>query len=171
MKEEYFNRVILDITNLCEDLLSGHNCDKKKLFEYLNNLTDTSLNTICALMDFGRAFSYRTLPINLEKFFNTYYLTYWFDANEKADKNSTASYLAAKYSVLPRYLNRAQTLLFESKHLNIALEHECGGLLCLEESDPIVQYDHHEYELNLKCVKCKMPVKKIVHEDFLEKGI
>lgn len=200
MKEAYFEQVISDISNLCEDLKSKREMreskeeregiviesvvglsgvdeykqrakDRQELYAYLTNLTDTTLNTICAMMDFGRRYECKVLPVNLEKFFNKYYLPYWFDKNENEEKSITVSYLIDKYSVLPRYLNRAKEILFYSKENNIPLVDECGGYLCLDESDGIVQVDYDMYELYLTCLKCNSKVIKIVDGEYLNQRI
>lgn len=193
MKEEYFEGVISKISDLYyesrEKEFSNNNkkvefesliinqselkeyaSNRKELVDYLNSLTDTTLNVICALMDFGRRYDYKVLPINLNKFFNKYYLPYWFDKNETEDKYNTVSYLVSKKS-LPEYLNRAKYILFYSKEYNIDLVHECGGSLCLEESDGVEQVEYDTYELHLMCLKCKGKVSKFVDEDFFDKRI
>lgn len=194
MNEPYFEQVILDISILCKDLESRRkNIDNEKiegavtlsgisglreraknrqeLNKYLTDLSSTALNTICALMDFGRMYNGNVLPINLEKLFNKYYLPYWFDKNKSEEKSITASYLISKYTVLPRYLNRAKDLLFYSKHENISFVDDCGGFLYLDEVDGIVQVDYDCYELHLKCLKCNSNVVKIVDRSFLNKMV
>lgn len=171
MKEEYFDQVIFDITKLCNDLRNERVNTERDLYAYLNNLTDTTLNTVCALMDFGRMYGCSTLPINLEKIFNKYYLPYWFDSNKSKAKDMTVEYLVDKYFVLPKYLCRAQYLLFHSKNYNIPLTDDCGGYLYVDETDGIIQVGYDEYELNLKCLKCKSRVTKVVSRDFLTRRI
>lgn len=192
MKEEYFNEVINQITRICTDIEEKGKRDKAKnldiisakdiskiydimsyssnrevLVEYLMGLTDTTLNTICALMDFGRRYECRVLPINLEGCFNKYYLPYWFDMNKNTNKRETANYLADKHGVLPGYLSRARFLLFNSKGANIELKDDCGGLLCIDDTDGIIQIEYDAYELTLRCLKCNKVVTKIVDEYFL----
>lgn len=196
MKEQYFEQVISEISDLCNDLKNENERLKSKnniiggvidfsditlyeqlhengnkLHTYLTSLSDTTLNTICALMEFGRMYNYMVLPINLNKVFNKYYLPYWFNINKDEEKSMTALYLANKHNVLPRYLNRAKNILFYSKQDNIPLTHDCGGYLYLEESDGIVPVDYDTYELNLKCLKCNSSVIKTVTEEYLEKRI
>ncbi|MDU6115919.1 MAG: hypothetical protein E6649_16015 [Paeniclostridium sordellii] len=191
MKEEFFIKIISEISKLCYDLEEKESneknedngvilelddildfySDRKELDDYLIGLTNTTLNTICALMDFGRRYENKVLPINLDKYFNKYYLPYWFEQNKGQKKEYISSYLADKSPVLPRYLNRAKELLFYSKNDNIELTHECGGSLCLEDSDGIEQIDSHEYELHLACLKCGSKVNKIVDKDYLNHSI
>lgn len=191
MKEEYFKGVISKISDLCYEIrekeysnndvkfesliinqreLKEYASNRKELVEYLNSLTDTTLNVICALMDFGRRYDYKVLPINLNKFFNKYYLPYWFDKNETEDKYNTVNYLVSKKS-LPEYLNRAKSVLFDSKKDNIDFVHECGGSLCLEESDGVEQVEYDRYELHLMCLKCNGKTSKFVNKDFFDREI
>lgn len=192
MKEEYFKGVISKISDLYYEIrekessnnedeefkslffdefeLEAYHFNRKELVDYLNSLTDTTLNVICALMDFGRRYNCKVLPINLNNFFNKYYLPYWFDKNKTEDKNDTVYYLVSKKS-LPEYLSRAKFILFDSKKYNIDLVHECGGSLCLEESDGVEQIEYDTYELHLMCLKCDGRVSKIVDEDFFNKKI
>ena len=190
MNESYFEQVILDISNLCKDLknkremrenstadLSGIDRyiqrakDREELYTYLTNLTDATLNTICAMMEFGRTHECNVLPINLDKSFNEYYLPYWIYKNKNEEKYATVSYLIDKYNKLPIYLNRAKDILFYSKDSNIPLVHECGGYLCLDETDGIVQVDYDIYELYLTCLNCKSKTIKSVNEEYFKKEI
>lgn len=191
MKEEFFIKIISEISNLCYDLqekesnekveddgvildvddILEHYSNREELEDYLTGLTDTTLNTICALMEFGRRYENKVLPINLDKYFNKYYLPYWFEKNKGEEKEDTSSYLADKSLVLPRYLNRAKEILFYSKNDNIELTHECGGSLCLEDSDGIEQIDSYEYELHLECLRCGFKANKIVDKDYFNQRI
>ena len=131
MKEEYFKEVISNITKLCqeerekecsnknsnelkvevlfysaseiEELKDGH-IYRENLEKYLYNLTDTTINVICALMDFGRSNMGKVLPINLNKFFNKFYLPYWFNKNTNEDKGIIIEYLVSKKD-LDKYKN------------------------------------------------------------------
>ncbi|WP_343337425.1 hypothetical protein TPELB_24450 [Terrisporobacter petrolearius] len=197
MKEEYFEEVISKISELCceirEKECSHENSNELKaeslildaaeikalkerasyreeLKKYLYNLSDKTLSVICALMDFGRNHSGKVLPINLNKFFNKYYLPYWFDKNKSEDKGITVDYLVSK-EPLAKYLNRAEFILFYSKNDNIDLKDECGGYLCLQESDGIERIEYDEYELRLKCLNCGAEISKYVDKDFLDKSI
>lgn len=190
MDEANLDQVILDISNLCDDyknkieMRKNSNTDlscidgyiqrakdREELSTYLINLTDDTLNTICALMDFGRTHLCNVLPINLDKIFNEHYLSYFYCINKNEDKYATASYLIAKYDKLPIYLNRAKDILFYSKDKNIPLVHECSGYLYLDETDGIVQVDHNMYELHLTCLKCKSKTIKMVPEEYFKKEI
>ena len=145
--------------------------EKQDLTKYLMGLTDTTLNTICAMMEFGRDFNMKVLPINLTAIFNKYYLPYWFDKNKDEDKEITVSYFSEKSLALLKYLKRAEELLLFSKNIQIKLKHECGGYLveseesrysfdsCNEEDE----YDEQEYELNLECLKCGHTITKSVY--------
>ena len=190
MNEPYFEQVILDISNLCEDLknktemrknstadlptVDGYRQkakDREELYAYLTNLTDETLNTICALMHFGRMHQFNVLPINLDKLFNKHYLSHFFEINKSEEKSETALYLISIYNKLPVYLNRAKDILFYSKDSNIPLVHKCGGYLCLDETDGIVQVDHDMYELHLTCLNCKSEIIKRVNEEYFKKEI
>lgn len=139
--------------------------EERALKKYLMTLTDTTLNTICALMDFGRDFAFKVLPINLTILFNKHYLPYWFDKNKDEKKEWTVNYLADKVSVLTKYLRRAEELLFYSKDKELKPKDDCGGALVEDE------YDEQEYELHLKCLKCQRSVTKIVYRDYFRQQI
>lgn len=182
MNEVNFEQIISDICGLCKDLEKKREnrrdvegielykqraSERQELEKYLTSLTSDTLNTICAMMDFGRTYLNKTLPVNLDQVFNKYYLTYWFDKNKNEEKSITASYLIGMYSVLPKYLNRAKDILYYLKERNIPLLDDCGGYLCLEESDGIVEVDYDTYELHLKCLECKSCMTKIVDKKYL----
>lgn len=202
MKEEYFKKVIDDITLLCnqsiektenrkgkKEDIENHDIlqsilelaeDKKDIREYLIGLSDTTLNVICALMDFGRRYKLKILPINLDKIFNKYYLPNWFDKNKSEKKEWIADYLSDKRYVLPKYLRRAEELLIYSKSENICLTHECGG--CLIETDgerfaidSMLDDDFEDkwekYELKLTCLKCGGHSSKTVDKSYFNKAI
>lgn len=189
MKEEYFKQVIFEISNLCSILNEKESNDSDKiaisnlsdfdieeyysnrgdLTNYLIELSDTTLNTVCALMNFGSDYNHRVLPINLTKVFNKFYLTYWFDKNQHEDKEIIVDYLISKSNVLPKYLNRAIHILFYLKDSNLNLNHNCGGSLYLD--DGITKIDYNLYELNLNCMKCNQSVTKVVDEHYLNNSI
>lgn len=197
MKEEYFKEVISNITKLCqeerekecsnknsnelkvevlfysaseiEELKDGH-IYRENLEKYLYNLTDTTINVICALMDFGRSNMEKVLPINLNKFFNKFYLPYWFNKNTNEDKGIIIEYLVSKKD-LDKYLNRAEYLLFFAKDYNIDLEHECGGSLYLDDQNAIEQIDYDIYELHLTCFRCGEGTFKLVSKKFFDRSI
>lgn len=197
MKESYFISVINDISSLCsavianeghisfdsvktldlEDLVTNSK-EKQELKSYLTGLTDTTLNTICALMDFGRSHQIKILPINLTAKFNKLYLPEWFNRND--NKKDTVNYLAGKVRCLSRYLKRAEELLFYSKDKNINLTHNlCGGALIEQEGERYLfgdwteedEYDEQEYELHLKCLNCGEEVTEIVHRNYFRQQI
>ena len=194
MKEEYFKEVISKISELCCEITEKESYPKnsndlksifgradvkafkeltsyrEELKKYLYNLSDKTLNVICAMMDFGRNYSGKVLPINLNKVFNKYYLPYWFEQNEHADKGGIVSYLVYK-KPLAEYLKRAEFILFDSKKANIDFEHDCGGFLYLKDASGIEQIDYDEYELHLKCLNCEAEVSKYVDPKFLERSI
>ena len=203
MKDSYFISVISDISSLCSAVMAKEDCssvrvetlsldddDLKKLLTvskeeqalkaYLMGLTDTTLNTICALMDFGRQHAVKLLPINLTATFNKYYLPYWFDKNKDDEKEWTVNYLIDKVGCLSKYLRRAEELLIYSKDKEIKLEHDdCGGALVEDEDQRYVfrpwtekdEYDEQDYELHLKCLKCNREVTKIVGRSYFKQQI
>lgn len=181
MKDLYFIDVINDIISLCSAINNNINSSKEEnsLNTYLMNLSDTTLNTICALMDFGRSFSFKVLPINLTAIFNKSYLPYWFKKNETDKKEWIVSYLTDKIPNLSKYLIRARELLIYSKEKEIKLEHNCGGNLIENEDKRYIfgpwteddDYDDQNYELSLKCLKCKCNVTKNVRRDYFKKQI
>lgn len=192
MNETYFKQVISDINSLCY-LIKDNNTEscaqdldsimsskeEQDLTKYLIRLTDTTLNTICAMMAFGRDFNMKVLPINLTAIFNRYYLPYWFDKNKDEKKEITADYLSEKSLSLPRYLKRAEELLIFSKDMQIQLKHECGGDLVESDGSKYIfdswsekdEYDEQEYELNLECLKCRNTITKIVDRSYFKQQI
>ena len=191
VKEAYFKQVISDINHLCYSIKNNNtqssaqdldsimaSKEEQDLTKYLMGLTDTTLNTICAMMDFGRHFNMKVLPINLTAIFNKSYLPYWFDKNKDEKKEITAYYLSEKGKFLSEYLKRAEKLLF-SKDIEIQLKHECGGHLIeiegsnypCDSQDEKYEYDEEEYELNLECLKCGNNITKIVDRNYFKQQI
>lgn len=195
MKEAYFIEVIQEISSLCSKVVDEHNSKVKgtddlehicepfesecNLKDYFMSLSDTTLNTVCALMDFGREFHSPVLPINLKEIFNKSHLPYWFDKNKAEKKEWTANYLVDKAPSLSKYLRRAAELLIYIKDKNIALKHKCGGALIEVEGEGYIfdkhseydEYDDEDYELKLECIRCKCPVTKRVTRSYFDKQI
>lgn len=201
MKDSYFKNVISEINSLCSAIAQSEGVDplknttidvkdmdglfaiskeKQALKNYLMELSDTTLNTICALMDFGRENQNKVLPINLTAVFNQNCLPYWFNKNKSQKKSWTVNYLADKWNRLPKYLKRAEELLFYSKEEEIKLIHDsCGGELIEKDGTRYVfgdwteedKYDEQDYELNLKCMKCGAHTTKVVNRAYFKKQI
>ena len=119
------------------------------------------------------------MPINLTALFNKSYLPYWFDKNKDEKKEIIAYYLSGKSLALPKYLKRAEELLFFSKDIEIQLKHKCGGNLVESEGSKYIfdswneddEYDEEEYELNLECLKCRNTITKIVGRNYFKQQI
>lgn len=200
MKDSYFIDVIKEINSLCSAIEKSKNIDYSKnatmdiknfnglftktkeeqtLKTYLMGLSDDTLDTICALMDFGRQYSWKILPINLSAKFNRLFLSYWVDKNSNDSKQMTVNYLFSKRPVLAKYLKRAAELLFYSTEKEIKLTHDCGGDLVEVNEERYLfdfwteddEYDEQDYELHLKCLKCEEHVTKIVDRRYFRQQI